>query len=43
MRIGGAKLYDDLVMPFAIGMTAAVGVAVILAGLYHFSSTLAGM
>ncbi|MEM2887577.1 MAG: DUF6785 family protein [Candidatus Bathyarchaeia archaeon] len=43
LRIGGTKLYDDLLMPFAIGMTAAVGIAVILGALYHFASTLSAM
>jgi hypothetical protein len=43
MRIGGARLYEDVAMPFAIGMAAATGPAVILGFMYQISTTLATM
>ncbi|MBS7641772.1 OPT/YSL family transporter [Candidatus Bathyarchaeota archaeon] len=43
MRIGGAKLYEDVAMPFAIGMAAATGPAVILGFIYQVSTTLSIM
>jgi hypothetical protein len=43
MRIGGARLYEDVAMPFAIGMAAATGPAVILGFIYQISTTLATM
>jgi hypothetical protein len=43
MRIGGARIYEDVAMPFAIGMAAATGPAVILGFLYQISTTLSIM
>ncbi|MCS7113419.1 MAG: hypothetical protein NZ955_05625 [Candidatus Bathyarchaeota archaeon] len=43
IRIGGTKLYDDLLMPFAIGMTASVSIAIMLGALYNFASTILAM
>ncbi|MBS7642115.1 hypothetical protein KEJ40_03000, partial [Candidatus Bathyarchaeota archaeon] len=43
MRIGGAKLYEDVAMPFAIGLTVATGPALVITGLYQLTTTLAVM
>ncbi|MEM2505293.1 MAG: DUF6784 domain-containing protein, partial [Candidatus Bathyarchaeia archaeon] len=44
LRIGGAKIYEDVAMPFAIGMVAgSTGITVLFAFLYNLSTTLAVM
>jgi hypothetical protein len=37
LRVGGIRLYEDKAMPFAVGMAAATGPAVILGVLYQLS------
>ncbi|MEM2887221.1 MAG: DUF6784 domain-containing protein, partial [Candidatus Bathyarchaeia archaeon] len=42
LRIGGTKIYEDVAMPFAIGMVAgSTGITVLFAFLYNLSTTLA--
>ncbi|MBS7642525.1 MAG: DUF6785 family protein [Candidatus Bathyarchaeia archaeon] len=43
MRIGGAKLYEDVAMPFAIGMAASVSLAILLGVASGFATTLTMM
>ncbi|MCX8161854.1 MAG: hypothetical protein N3E44_02515, partial [Candidatus Bathyarchaeota archaeon] len=43
MRIGGTRIHENVATPFAIGMAAATGPAVILGFLYQISTTIATM
>ena len=42
LRIGGTRIYEDVAMPFAIGMVAgSTGITVLFAFLHNLSTTLA--
>ncbi|MCS7112555.1 MAG: OPT/YSL family transporter [Candidatus Bathyarchaeota archaeon] len=43
LRIGGTRIYEDVAMPFAIGMAATTGIIVLFSFLYNLSTTLAVM
>jgi len=43
MRIGGARLYEDIALPFAIGMTASISLAILLTATHYAATTIAIM
>jgi hypothetical protein len=43
MRIGGARLYEDIAMPFAIGMTASISLAILLTATHYAATTISIM
>jgi|GEM_PF-750408 len=43
LRIGGTKLYEDIAMPFAIGMTASITLAILITSAHYAATTIAIM